>query len=985
MCAWAVSIILGDVMRRRRWIIAVGLLLLAAIAALLFFLWYKGAPRVIDNTTARRMSGDATPETAETAGGTQGGAAGENEIVLNPSVNLLLEEEAQAINDSITQIYCNEEEKLEISLDTPVQESFGGLGSGDLFYLDGDENSPLGGPYIGRIDSVTQTDEGSLVVVDTPYMDEVFDQVNLDISEDITQENMTSISALDGVQVYYADDALAGAADSQTPQASAGTVGFAGAETGSTQITYLGKSSASRTAFEELGVDVGAQDEEKGAKGSLQVGKDLVVEYDVDILNFAQKVQKKPEADVTPVKDENLAEGRDYWNESTAERVKNDLIDSINSDKNVIRVHGKSVLSDVHLDLQQDFDISKILDSDRFLGMKNFSYDLSYQSYMEHGITINISNLEVGGTKNELDIKGIAKLQGLRDKLWPLACIQYSVGTPVTFTVATMSTAQINNAIHFSSSVTPLSAALILYADATGAVTAKVELGFTAQQNFANTHVYVRDGKWVNQDENVTNEKEYTWMVNAGIAADMDINAGVAVDVYVFNVSIVDVNMLKLGLDCSGLGGFRVDSSDPIDGSDLESVKSHLYGDMYARLYLKILDVNLRMSLTVGSDAFLGWDTEKHWTIEDLTLWQFGTARGTTYDAQTMSMGQVTAQDENYLYYLDERGSIRKQNKETGMSTVIYSGTMSIFCGIDDSYLYILRPSTLAYEICRVDKVGSAARVMQNDVAAVLNQDKNYLYYLSSQDQSKIMALNRSTGNSVEFADFDDSVQVMISYGSYYYVTTRSDSPFAAFLSDPSRYYLLDSEGTVLSELGGNPDPLNLPRGIMQNYYYASKYVTRQLLRFASSQTVYWISADQSNVVETEQVSGWNTLEAGIFVTLANEEGAEKPFSICLYDGVTGTRTKVVDVDSDQAFFTLCQDAAGGWYFFDEDLTHLTLYHMNGDFSGLTVIKQYEKSDLGVSLDECAMEIIGNKLVFYSISEHENSQTAKTLYRYDVL
>lgn len=973
-------------MKKRRWIFAAGLLLLVAIAALLFFLWYKGAPQVIDNTTASPASGTATPETAETAGDIQGGTEGENQIVLNPSVNLLLEEEAQAINDSITQIYCNDAEQLEISLDTSAQESFGGLGGGDLFYLDGDENSPLGGPYIGRIDSVTQTDDGSLVVVETPYMDEVFDQVNLDISEELTQENVTSISALEGVQVYYTDNAVAGAADSQTPQASAGTVGFTGAGTsGKSSITYLGKSSASHTAIEELGVDLGAQDEKKGIQETIKVNDGLVVEYDVDILKFAQNVKKKLDDSVTPVKDENLAETRDYWNESTAERVKNDLIESINSDDNMIRVHGKAVLSDVHLDLQQDFDISKLLDSDRFLGMKNFLYDLSYQSYMEHGITINVSNLEVGGTKNELDIKGIAKLQGLRDKLWPLACIQYSVGTPVVFTVATMSTAQINNAIHYSSRVTPLSVALILYADATGAVTAKVELGFTAQQNFANTHVYVRDGKWVNQDENVTNEKEYTWMVDAGIAADMDINAGVAIDVYVFNVSIVDVNALKIGLDCSGLGGFRVDSSNPINGSDMESVKSHLYGDMYARLYLKILDVNLRMSLTLGSDAFLGGDVEKHWTIEDLTLWQFGTARSTSYDAQTMSMGQVTAQDQNYLYYLDERGSIRKQNKETGMSTVIYSGTMSIFCGIDDSYLYILRPSTLSYEICRVDKVGSAARIMQNDVAAVLNQDKNYIYYLSSQDQSKIMALNRSTGNSVEFADFDDSVQVMVSYGSYYYVTTRDDSLFAAFLSDPNRYYLLDSEGTVLSDLGGNPDPLALPRNIMQNYYYASKYAQRQLLRYASSQTVYWISADQSSVVETEQVSGWNTLDEGIFVTIANEEGAEKPFSIYLYDGVTGTRTKAVDVYSDQAFFTLCQDAAGGWYFFDEDSTQLTLYRMNGDFSGLTVIKQYEKSDLGVSLDECAMEIIGNKLVFYSISENEDSQTAKTLYRYDVL
>ena len=102
------------------------------------------------------------------------------------------------------------------------------------------------------------------------------------------------------------------------------------------------------------------------------------------------------------------------------------------------------------------------------------------------------------------------------------------------------------------------------------------------------------------------------------------------------------------------------------------------------------------------------------------------------------------------------------------------------------------------------------------------------------------------------------------------------------------------------------------------------------------------------------------------------------PFTVREGDG---KKITVTEVQSDQAFFTLCQSKSGAWFFFDETDEALILYSMNEDFSNKQVIKTVPLSEAPCSLKESGMTIMDNRIYFYSIP---NNSTATVVYRYDI-
>lgn len=166
---------------------------------------------------------------------------------------------------------------------------------------------------------------------------------------------------------------------------------------------------------------------------------------------------------------------------------------------------------------------------------------------------------------------------------------------------------------------------------------------------------------------------------------------------------------------------------------------------------------------------------------------------------------------------------------------------------------------------------------------------------------------------------------------------------------------------------------------------YTSQLVgTGQLHSHATA--VYWISSTSEDSVKLEAVSGWNNLGPDVCVTQDAEEGSSLPYIIRRYSAVDGQMSDVVAVHSNQAFFTLCQAEDGSWYFFDEDTDagELYLYRMDANFGNQTLLETYSHEDIGVSLDDCGMELIAGKLIFYSITGNDNSAIGKTLLRYDI-
>lgn len=968
-------------MMKRIWKYVAAVLILLAVAGIVgICLRYQPERQVLDRTE------DTLEETVpaeESSGGTDSGGKNtsggdgdeeENELVLSSNVQLYVDDAAKEINQAIQRIYCNDENLMEITLDKDSNQDFLSMGKGDIFFLSGDENTPFGCTYIGKVVSLyAQNNKSAILVAETPSVDEVFDSMNLDVVSTLDEESLNAVSGVEGVTITYTDDVKSvynSIPSVLTDEALTGTANVQSLSGEMRPMTYSRKNSGA--AFLGLKEDIRTEDGRE--LRTMEIKPDgFVIQYDLDILKTVKTVKSalsQTDLSLSGEEDE-LSEKRNTADENLGQKVKTDLIDSFN-DEPKVHLKGKAAVSNLSLNLDCDWRITDLLS--KCGGFTTLAYGFGYQFATEDSLTVQAKNLEFGGTKNEFAYSDVLKLEGLNDKLIPLAFVQWAPASIVTVTA--MDPNQMNNLIHINASMSPLSAALIFYLDMSGNVSVSLTMEFDYQNNFYGGCEFIRDGQWV-ADGFHDGDDSTSWAVDFHIAADMDAYVGLAADIYIYNISIIDINAIEYGVEGEGVGGIRIDSAHK-DSPDA-------YADLYARGYLKFLDthMNFRGLLTIGSKTYSA-GFSKDWLLSDITHWTTGTRKETNYDKNTMFFGQVTAEDASYIYYLNESGSILKQDRSTGDYTALCSGGMAKFCGIDASYLYLMKSGDSHYDIYRVDKTTGISRKIQTEVVAVLAADRDTLYYLSAFDDTAIMALDRETLNKKEFRSFNDSVQLMDAYGDYFYVSTKESGMFSWLFGADCYYYLLDHDGNVVSELGKDPDALMLPRVAMPSYYYSAKYIDREMLRRASAEKLYWISADQGTVIETEQVSGWAEKEDGIFVTLESGKEEGPGYTIWLYQAADGQKRQIADVYSDQAFFTLCEDVAGYWYYFDDDGKNLTLYRMDGDFSGKAMVTTYDKSLVNISLSDCSMEIVENKMIFYTITGDDSSASASVLYRYDL-
>lgn len=965
-------------------------------------LWHQNEAVVIDTTQDTELSVNSeNQDDSSVADNQENMASGENnmdnQLVFSPHVFVLCEDDASEINSAIQSIYCNTMGQMEISFNSGVSDRFISIGNGSIFYLEGDKSTPFGSPYIGKIVSVNVKKDGSSVVVtETPGMDEVFDSVSININDELTEETISSISAIEGVTITYTDtveddyNAISNRMDipdsdmvlCRNNSKQFATLAYIDNDCNTVKTNLKAKSGAKEPTDE---VEVSPSVKSKG----------LVLEFEVDLFNMMEKTKNKlSTADRTLApEDEDLSEKRNTADEDLSEKVVKDLIESFNEDQ-TLKLTGKAALSNISFKGECDWSLWDFFSKPA--GFTTLNGGIKCDILTESTLTLRANNLTFHGTKNELQLADLgqfawgeednlvenmafwgnqmkAKISGLNDKLIPIACIQW---TPISVvTLAQMDPNQMNNLIHINSGMSPLSAALILYLDASGNISTSLTAQISYNTNFYGTFVFARDGKYVGEGACSTNH-DTSWELKFATTADADICfLGLAVDVYLFNISVVDINAFKIGVEGAGTGGVQITSDNP----DVPNV----YKDYYARLYCKLMDMHMNLKVSLVKKVKWSMDFEKDWIVKDLTWWQTGTKRDTRFDENSMSYGQVTAEDKEYIYYLSEGGNIYKQNKETGKHTILCDGGMTKFCGIDASYLYLLKKGSNAYDIFRVDKSTGISRDVQKEVAAVLTQDSRYIYYLPEADETKIRAFDRDKLESKEYHDFDDNVQIMSAYGNYYYVSTKHENAFSVFFGAKCNYYLMNANGKIVADLGESPDVKSLPRVAMPGYYYAAEYTGRGILRSVAAK-MYWISADLDNTSETVGISGWLQKEVGVFVTLESEGNQGKKYTIWLYKSENGRKVKVTDVYSNQAFFTLCQDAAGYWHFFDETEDALILYQMDSDFSNVREIEHYDKRIVTVSLADCSMEIIGNKMILYSITGGDTSATATVIFRYDL-
>lgn len=287
------------------------------------------------------------------------------------------------------------------------------------------------------------------------------------------------------------------------------------------------------------------------------------------------------------------------------------------------------------------------------------------------------------------------------------------------------------------------------------------------------------------------------------------------------------------------------------------------------------------------------------------------------------------------------------------------------------------------YDILRVSKDGNKTDTILKSINWCLHMDNDYFYYVPSDNNKCIRRLNRENMNTANFCEFNEPVEVMVEQDNNFMVVTREDSIFAFFGGASNNYYLTNSAGEIIKEYGSEITVEEYPRVNVEegNYNMAVKYVSNGYLRSTASEVHLQYGG---GFVEAEGISGWNDSPNGIITTLDNDASGEnaKPYKIVLYDASTGTQRKMTEVNSNKAFFTMCRDDNGNWYYFDQTDTSLVLSMISNDFSSEEVIKEFDLLKLSCDLDNCGMEIMDNRIYFYTMPDNT---TANALYRYDVL
>lgn len=877
------------------------------------FMLTRQKPAQINDYTVSGNNGETGRETNDEAGDSDGGGTdGGGEVVFSQNVRIFTEDEAEVINGNISEVrVTNHGLYMSTAGETPLSE----LGTGDVFYLDGSEKTPLGEIYIGKIEEISGDGENREYLVETPMLDEVFDVLSFKSSETLTYENISEVVTAEGVSYEYVDNLSEHFREDNLIEIS---------------------DSIDSDKNKAMGLRTVGEKADGGGTGS----GGLLFNVDVDLFEVFN-IQKED-------KDKNSG--------------KKDKENDILSPGGELKLSGKFGLEKMDVDVDFDWNI---LGGE---GLETLAMYIDGKALAEAEVKAGL-DMKLSPDTTEIEVFGdFVKLQGLKEKMFPIAFVSYNFGVKPKVTMFS------NDGIRQATKNVPLTIGLMFYMDIHGNVSAQARTYINYQQEFHYKNEVVKGGQWL-FNEDIQNEKKFGAGLETEIKADVDANIGISVPIYVFNLNVVELAIVKLGGEAEGSAKLQF-STDMTSGKE-EAVSV----SGYARLYMKLLELNIKLKCAINlwdvAGVDIGGDLSFLWLDETIKEW--GKKRETNYNADAMSYTQVTAQDKKASYYKDINGALVRE--ENGYREVIYNESFYTICGIDESYLYVLCNNVNdCYDIYRISKNGDTSRKIIENVKTCLTFDETNIYYVDNMSAAQIQKMNRDTLKSEKFASFDADVTFMKRQGDDFYVAVSTNDIFTFFTGGSAKYYLVGRDGSILKEYGEEPEVPDYFLSENGGYYQAAKILTDGLLRNTASE-VWWLSADKHQKVQAEGVSGWNSHDTGIFVTQQSENGQISPYKIMLYRASDGSLVEVTGVQSDQAFFTLCQSQSGMWYFFDETETELILYSMNHDFSGRREIKRFSLSEMPCSLKDCSMTLMNNRLYFYTIPD---ASTATMLYRYEL-
>ena len=933
-------------------IVAILLILAVAGGIIGYFIFFHQKEAVINDYTENRQEEESEVNTK--------GAGNEPEVVISSNVNMFTEEEAGKINESIQSVrFMNTGIHLEVAKGSALDN----IGIGDIFYLDGNENTPLGKIYIGKITSKSEDETENIFIVEAPMVDEVFDVLKFEYSQVMTADNISEIQTVEGVSVVTTDN-LAFDFEQATNQ---------------NQISNL---------VYQNGV---GQQLKVSNQGNVE---GLLFDFDIDLLKTYGL--DKDDSDEFQEKYDPTEGGRiTVYTSKTGICYHLDNCACVGRSK-VDLTLAEAVLEGFEpcylcnpplLKKEEDFRFSPSLTLEGKLGLENIDFHIDYEwdilqgrglEELEVSANGNIlaqaevkSNLklEFGGRTTTITLPvANAKFQGLKEKLFPLAFVGWNGAvTPVVTG---------NESIRVLTGAVPITVGAMVYIDINGNVSVSAKAYIDYSQPFQYKNCIVKDGEWI-MESDVKSTPDLNTGLETEIQGEIDANMGCSLDLYVFNLNVLDLAIAEFGAE--GEGTLKIDYSNETQmNSD-----SAISGYYYLRAYYKLFELNLKLKSKVElwDVVDISNDIDYSFVYLDKTLAEWGKKSSVRFNSDVMDYSSVTAQDGKAFYYKNTDGNLVKEIE--GYKTILYDEEFFSICGIDETYLYILKAAKEnTYDIYRVSKEGGTNKKITEDVLTCFTMDEEYLYYLSEFDKTSVCRMNRESLKEEVFVDFKDNVTFMEQQEDAFYVITEDANSFAGFFgSSPLRYFLVDASGKIIEEYGENPDINQYFYTDLDTYYKAAKMMSSGYLR-SVAEKIYWVSKDKQHNILTEHISGWHVLDEGIFTTLNNETEGYEPYTIVLYQAENGQKIEMTNVYSNQAFFTLCKSNNGNWYFFDQTEQELILYELKGDLTQKKVVKTFSLTEFPCDLTKCSMVIMNNRLYLYTMP---NSRTSQVLYRYNIL
>lgn len=862
---------------------------------------------------------------------------------LSYNVNTFTEEQSQAMQNAIETL-----ETTESGVQMVVQKgsSFDELTVGDIFFLEGDETSPFGGSYIGKVSSVVAGDSTTSYTLETPMIDEVFDKLAFSHEDVLSAENVTSVDCAPGVTWV----------GSQEPAPA-----------------QSGYSLCSLSSVTPLGNQSGTT-------------RELMFEVELDLLELIKGDKDEGETcsymAAQSRKVYTTTSGHCYhesnckylWNGKTEttlfQAVQNQLkpcavckAPNMEDDKGVlvskpeIKLTGKIGLDELKYSVACDWDI---LSGE---GIEDLWLNMDGKFLAELSVEANHS-LELGGRKTEMSfLNDRIQLEGLRERLFPLVAVRLG---------ATIQPIVGNEQLRAVTSTMPLSLVVVIYADVQGQISANVKAYISYEKEFHYNKTLFRDGEYVDETEATSDPGEVNYGVEFEAKGDMDANVGCGVDLYIFNLKLAQLDLVQFGFEAEG--NFKLQYSNKVADQEEDFYEA----EYYVRLYLKMLQLKLcfkaKAELFPWLSGSLG--AEFDYTVKDLTLKEWGEKSSTRFNSASMSSTNITARDNDYIYYKDLDGTLVRE--KDGYREVLYSQPFYTICGIDESYIYVTEHVTGdKYSVRRISKTEDTSKTIIDEMTVCMAFDETCIYYQDGFDKKTVRCLNRQTLEDTVFVRHEDPVVYLTPQGDGFHMVTGYVSILGL---SGMNYYHLDKDGQIETSYGRDPAVSNLLLTKFDDYYVAMAMVQRDILRDSCSE-YYWLSKDKSTSIQVSHRVGWNATDAGIFTTDRTAEDYNL-HHILLYRAEDGTCQEIATVNNAAAFFTMTQGPQGEWYFFDQTDKELILYMMDADFGNQREIKRLDLEQYPCDLDECSVVLMDNRMYFYSLP---NSWEAEVLYRYDII